>query len=318
MTKAEFVEFLTNADKIKPEDFIIDSLKWKYLLWAAIKGKNILLLGPTRCGKTKAAQSVVKALGKGDKFFYFNMGSTQDARAMLIGNTFFKKDAGTIFASSQFVKAITTENSFILLDEITRGHHDAWNILMPVIDPTQRYLRLDETETSEVIPVAKGVTFMATANIGTEYTATKVLDKAVSARFPVKVEMEPLSKADEVKLINFNNPNATDEEKETFVSICEIAEHTRKQYKKEDGKITTFIPTGAVIEMAELVGDGFELSEIAEVAIYPDYSPDGGVDSERTYIKQLVQKYIEPPKTKNPINDPLKQNNADDTKELPF
>lgn len=317
MTKTELVEFLSSADKIKPEDFIIDSLKWRYLLWAAIKGKNILLLGPTRCGKTKAAHSVVKALNKTDKFFYFNLGSTQDARAMLIGNTFLKKDAGTIFAPSQFVKAITTKNAFILLDEITRGHHDAWNILMPVIDPTQRYLRLDETETSEIIHVAEGVTFMATANIGTEYTATKVLDKAVSARFPVKVEMEPLGKSDEIKLLNFNNPDATKEEKDVFVSICEIAEHTRKQFKKEDGKITTFIPTGAVIEMAELVGDGFELSEIAEVAIYPDYSPDGGTDSERTYIKQLVQKYIKPPTTKNPINDPLKKK-EDDTEDVPF
>lgn len=317
MTKTELVEFLSSADKIKPDDFIIDSLKWRYLLWAAIKGKNILLLGPTRCGKTKAAHSVVKALSKTDKFFYFNLGSTQDARAMLIGNTFLKKDAGTIFAPSQFVKAITTKNAFILLDEITRGHHDAWNILMSVIDPTQRYLRLDETETSEIIHVAEGVTFMATANIGTEYTATKVLDKAVSARFPVKVEMEPLSKSDEIKLLNFNNPDATEEERDVFVSICEIAEHTRKQFKKEDGKITTFIPTGSVIEMAELVGDGFELSEIAEVAIYPDYSPDGGTDSERTYIKQLVQKYIKPPTTKNPINDPLKKK-EDDTEDVPF
>jgi MoxR-like ATPase len=305
MTKTELAEFLSTADKIKPDDFIIDSLKWRYLLWAAIKGKNILLLGPTRCGKTKAAHSVVKALNKTDKFFYFNMGSTQDARAMLIGNTFFKKESGTVFAASQFVKAITTKDSFILLDEITRGHCDAWNILMPVIDSTQRYLRLDETETSEVIHVAEGVTFMATANVGTEYTATRVLDKAVSARFPVKIEMEPLGKLDEIKLLNINNPNATVEEKNAFISICEIAEHTRKQFKKEDSKITTFIPTGAVIELAELIVDGFELSEIAEVAIYPDYSSDGGTDSERTYIKQLVQKYIKPPDTKNPINDPL-------------
>ncbi len=173
------------------------------------------------------------------------------------------------------------------------------------------------TEHSDVIPVARGVTFMATANIGTEYTATKVLDKAISSRFPVKVEMEPLSKKDEIELLNLKNPDATDEEKQVFVSICEIAEHTRKQFKKEDGKITTFIPTGAVIEMAELISDGFELPEIAEVAIYPDYSPDGGADSERTYIKQLVQKYIKPTSVKNPINDPTKIK-VEDTEDIPF
>mgnify|MGYP001341529657 CR=1 FL=1 len=32
--------------------------------------------------------------------------------------------------------------------------------------------------------------------------------------------------------------------------------------------------------------------EAAEVTIYPQYSDDGGVESERTYIRQLVQKYV--------------------------
>ena len=49
---------------------------------------------------------------------------------------------------------------------------------MPAIDPTQRYLRLDEDESSSVVKVADGVCFIATANIGNEYTATRVLDKA--------------------------------------------------------------------------------------------------------------------------------------------
>lgn len=312
MTRKEIAEFLSTAHKIKPDDFIIDDLKWRYLIWAALKGKNSLILGPTRCGKTKAVQSVVKALGREDKFFYFNMGSTQDARAALIGNTYAKKDIGTLFCKSEFVTAITTEDSIVLLDEISRGHHDAWNILMPVIDPTQRYLRLEESETSDIVKVARGVTFFATANVGIEYTATKILDKAISARFPVKIEMEPLQEDDEFKLLERLNLNADQNELEMFISICKIASHTRKQMKKEDTKISTFIPTGAVIEMAELVMDGFGLSEIAEVAIYPDYPTEGGIDSERTYMKQLIQKYLNPPSdTKSPINDPI-------NKEIPF
>jgi hypothetical protein len=45
--------------------------------------------------------------------------------------------------------------------------------------------------------------------------------------------------------------------------------------------------------MAGLVYDGFDLFESAEISIFPFFSQDGGVDSERTYVKQLVQKYVQ-------------------------
>jgi hypothetical protein len=44
--------------------------------------------------------------------------------------------------------------------------------------------------------------------------------------------------------------------------------------------------------MAGLMSDGFAIEETAQVSIYPLYSNDGGMQSERTYVKQLVQKYI--------------------------
>ena len=44
--------------------------------------------------------------------------------------------------------------------------------------------------------------------------------------------------------------------------------------------------------MSGLLFDGFGLDEAAQVSVYPQFSNDGGVDSERTFVKQLVQKYI--------------------------
>ncbi len=41
--------------------------------------------------------------------------------------------------------------------------------------------------------------------------------------------------------------------------------------------------------MAGLIFDGFGLDEAAEVCVYPQFAVDGGADSERTFIKQLVQ-----------------------------
>jgi hypothetical protein len=39
--------------------------------------------------------------------------------------------------------------------------------------------------------------------------------------------------------------------------------------------------------------DGFTLEESAEVCIYPQYDSTGGVDSERTFVKQIVQKFCD-------------------------
>lgn len=222
-------------------------------------------------------------------FFYFNLGATTDARISLIGNTHYSKDRGTFVAEALFVKAIQTPNSIILLDELTRGHSDAWNILMTVLDENQRYLRIDEMPETPTIKVAKGVTFIATANIGAEYTATRVLDRAMLDRFASIVEMEPLSKDDELNLLMMTYP---DVEVKYLQSIAEIADHTRQQVKSEDPKVTTSISSRITVEMAGLLNDGFSLAETAEACIFPFFSNAGGNDSERTYMKQLVQKYL--------------------------
>ena len=46
------------------------------------------------------------------------------------------------------------------------------------------------------------------------------------------------------------------------------------------------------VEIAGLLYDGFGLDEAAEVTVYPQFSEDGGMESERTYVKQLVQKFV--------------------------
>lgn len=293
MINVNVKEDLKKYIKQKPKDLVIDDLKWKYLVRGVLRSKNILIVGPTGCGKTMSAQSVAKSLNRYDKFYYFNLGSTQDARSVLIGNTHFNKNTGTVFNESTFVRAIRTEDSVILLDEISRAHPDAWNILMTVLDDLQRYLRLDEKENCEVVNVAKGVTFIATANIGNEYTATRVMDKALLNRFPVKIEMAPLERNEEFNLLKNKYDIVSDsEEFKLLESLVDIAEHTRLNYKRDDSKISSFISTRTVVEMTELIKDGFNLLEIAESVIYPDFDEDGGTDSERTYMKQLVQKYV--------------------------
>ena len=280
-------DFIHNGSVgLKPTELVMTELKWKYLIRSAVRAKNIMMTGPAGCGKTMAAKALVKALDRPD--FYFNLGATQDPRATLIGNTQFDKNKGTYFSESSFVKAIKTPNAVILLDELSRAHPDAWNILMTVLDGGQRYIRLDEAEGSPIVKVAEGVTFIATANIGNEYTSTRVIDRAILDRF-VTIEMDVLNDEQEFGLLKFMFPEVNEED---LKAVAEIAHHTRTQSMSDAGKVTAMVSTRASVEMAGLIYDGFDLFEAAEISIFPFFSNDGGVDSERTYVKQLVQKYV--------------------------
>ena len=284
---AEVLSFIHGSYSLKPKMLMMSELKWKYLIRSAVRGKNIMMTGPAGCGKTMAAKSVVNSLDRPD--FYFNLGATQDPRGTLIGNTHFDTDNGTYFSESLFVKAIQTPNAVILLDELSRAHPDAWNILMTVLDYGQRYLRLDEAAEQATVKVADGVTFVATANIGNEYTSTRVMDKALMDRFTI-VEMDVLSESEEADLLDMMFPSV---DGVVLTNVAKIASLTRTESKSETARITSGISTRTTVELCGLLYDGFSLEEAAEVSIYPQYDNTGGVDSERTFVKQIVQKFCD-------------------------
>ena len=284
---AELMNMIHTSYDLKPKGLKMNELKWKYLMRSGMRGKNIMMTGPAGCGKTMAAKALVNALDRPD--FYFNLGATQDPRATLIGNTHFSKEEGTYFSEALFVKAIQTPNAVILLDELSRAHPDAWNILMTVLDAGQRYLRLDEASSQATINVADGVTFIATANIGNEYTSTRVMDKALMDRFTI-IEMDLLNKEEETDLLRYMFPLV---KSDSLANIAGITEMTRKECSNEESRLTAPVSTRTAVEIASLLFDGFTLEEAAQITIYPQYSADGGVDSERTFVKQIVQKFCD-------------------------
>lgn len=290
--------FLNTCTEFKPSLLKISDLHWRFAVRSVIRGDNLLIRGMHGCGKTTLAQTLPTVLDR--PFFFFNLGATQDPRSTLIGNTHFKQAEGTFVAEALFIKAIQTPDAVILLDEVTRAHPEAGNILMSVLDKRQRYLRIDERPDTPTIKVADGVSFIATGNVGAEYTSTRVMDRALLDRFTVLI-LEPLEKEDEMLLLCEMFPALAGDQ--IINSITSIADDTRKQIKTENSRISSIISTRQTVEMAALAVDGFTLDEIAETCIFPFYSDSGGPQSEMVYMRALVQQFI-PAKKKPLYGDP--------------
>ena len=286
------------SEGLKPKALFMESLKWKYLIRNIIRGKNIMMTGPAGCGKTMAAKAAANSL-EGYNTFIINLGATQDPRTTLIGNTQFDTKKGTVFNTSPFVKAIQTPNTVVVLDELTRAHPEAHNILMSVLDQGQRYLRLDEAADAPVVKVADGVSFIASANIGNEYTATRALDRAILDRFTI-IEMDTLTKAEEATLLQMMYPSVLSE---TLTNVAEITSMTRTEVMSESPKLSNSLSTRTAVEIGSLLYDGFSLAEAAEITIYPLFDQSGGAQSERVYMKQYIQKFLgERPSDENLFN----------------
>ena len=181
---------------------------------------------------------------------------------------------------------------------------------MSVLDEGQRYLRLDEDIDSPTITVASGVSFIATANIGTEYTSTRVLDRALLDRFEI-IEVDILSLSQEELLLTKRFPKSVSPN--LIHSVADIADATRKEWRAEDGKLSTMVSTRMTVRVCELLADGFSLSEAAEVAILPFFDASGGTDSERTFVKQIIQKHMA-----TEMKDIFNADSVDQTEQQPF
>ena len=111
--------------------FVIDKTKDKMIHSLIKGGKNVMLTGATGAGKTTYCFKIADELGMNCEVV--NCGSTQDARTSLLG--FFQlEDGNTKFTPSNFIKAVQTENTLIVLDELSRASDDAFNILFPILD----------------------------------------------------------------------------------------------------------------------------------------------------------------------------------------
>jgi MoxR-like ATPase len=265
--------------KLKPSFLQIPKDKFAYLVRNVMRNKNTMIIGHQGSGKTTLVYELAK-LFTGRTFEKINLGSTQDPRTTLIGRMGYDPDSGTKFHKSDFVMALMKPGAIILLDELSRAHPEAWNILLPVLDG-QRYIRIEELAgTSEhIIEIAEGVTFIATANVGNKFTATRKLDAALTDRF-MTLEMPVLDMMEEYTMLSAKFTPSPQ-----LRQIAEVAHETRMAAKGD--KMESFITSRMTVEAAELVLDGYSVKEAIEFAILPNFNSD--VDGDQAFILKLMQ-----------------------------
>ena len=250
----DFLKFIhSEANGLKPQMLFMSELKWKYLIRNILRGKNIMMTGSAGCGKTMRLRRLTQSKVTIWKSSIWVQRKTRVFT--LIGNTQFDTKKGTVFSPSPFVKAIQTPNTVIVLDEISRAHPEAHNILMTVLDAGQRYLRLDEAADSPVVKVADGVSFIASANIGNEYTSTRQLDRAIVDRFTI-IEMDTLTIDEESSLLQMMYPSV---DENVLNSVANITTMTRNDVKKEVPTLSNSLSTRTAVEIGSLLYDGFNL-----------------------------------------------------------
>ena len=267
-----------------PEEFkFADDMTFYTMLRNIFRGKNILITGPSGCGKSSLGKILAEITAK--DFYSFNFGDTMNPSAKLLGDTKYDKESGTWFKPSRFVNAIQGD-SFIMLDEVTRDRTgDLANILMPVLDG-QKYLALDESEDADTVSVNKGAFFYATANIGREYLgASHDLDRAWKDRFTGGIyELEYLPSHKEKELIMNRNPQLFDDDAD---KIVDFAKRVRDLYSSDE--LSTAVSTRMCLAVAELVVDGMDIVEALKHTCLPFYPVQGGDDTERVRIIQVIQ-----------------------------
>lgn len=267
-----------------PNSFYVRSEVWEQLLYTMAHGGNVLITGPSGSGKTELAYIAAKAMSM--SLAAFNFGAMQEPRTTLIGATQFDPQKGTFTNKSRFASAVSADDGCILMDELSRDRGgSAHNIILTLLD-RQGYMSLDEHEDSPIIHKGEKVCFVATANLGMEYTGTEQLDKALRDRMDVVIDMDFPTKEFEVKILINRCPGLRARHASRLVDVAT----RQRSMAVNDGEFVEQISTRMLLAAGQRIGNGMEFDNAVQFSICNHFSNEGGDASDRTKVLQIVQK----------------------------
>ena len=241
----------------------------------------LLVVGPTGCGKTSSAK--VKAHKDQRHFLVVDCAAAQEPTDLFGGMT--AKDGSTDFVLSDLTKAVQIPKCLIVLDEVNRATHEVRNSLLALLDgrgETTLPGIVDGNGKAVHINVRPDVCFMATANIGANYSGTNKLDAAFRNRAKATLRVDYLSKLEEAKLLISRGKVNTNDAK----IIAQLCHWSREESNKPaGGAITDPVATRTALHVADMVRCGLSLKEAVQIGVINNYDEA----EDRTVVKKQFE-----------------------------
>lgn len=233
--------------------FMVDIGVYKIMERNIKKATNTLLLGTTGVGKTEMVKNIADRMEL--PLTIFDMGTMTDPIMSLVGTHVIKvKDGATSseFSKSRFSEVIQ-QPGVVLLDELSRASAAANNLLFPCLD-FRRELSMEYCfEDCTPIKVHPDCVFIATANLGSQYTGTHKLDRALIDRF-MMIEIDPLKEANIKQILKVHVPTIEETDIEKIVTC-----YTKINASHDAYTISFNLSIRHLKMVCELVRDGFTI-----------------------------------------------------------
>ena len=247
--------------QIDKDGFFVREEDWYLLIRNILTKTATIMTGPSGTGKTELVVLAGKKLGL--EVCIYNMGTMLDPISGLLG-VHRLVQGGSVFDYAKFTEDIQ-KPCVILLDELSRAPLSANNILLPCLD-SRRELPVDIAGGNGMrnIKVHPDCVFIATANIGAEYTGTTQMDRALVDRFFMQ-EIEYMDADNEAKVLSKRCGIEVSDAK----IIVETARTLRNLFSK--GEISSTLSTRETLGAGRMVADGWSVLESMERCFLPFY-----------------------------------------------